>query len=583
MRACVALLTGLAVSTLFTQPLTGEQGGAGSSPGAAIAKPSSVDSSARISGRVLDAKSGQPLANVSIRLASISGYTASDQVELLDRAGSPQAGGVLGSPASRTAVSNLDGTFELRNLPAGRYILAAAKNGFVTMVYGSRVLGEPARPIIVASGQPVDGIDIALPAAAVITGTVLSESGQPVVSAPVWLLRQASVDGNRRLVALAGQDPISGALDLTDVTDDLGQFRLFGLFPGTYYLAVGSPVRSNRAHQGIDPTAPFFLYPGTLDPAQAQPIVLSEGNEISVLVTTRRAATAVITGVLLPNGPLASATVTLVSHGAGGDKARDSVGVRADGTFRVDNLPRGRYTVFGRAEGQVGRVTVDLADADLFVPIPLGSGATFSGRVVFEGSTALASGQSMLDPKSVVLQLEATEVGVPYDQVTVAAPDWTFRVTGLISPTRLTVQARGWFLKSVQQNSRDLTDSTIDATRETTGVVVLLTQQVTALAGRVQNDRNQTVTAATVVAFAEQASRWGSRSRYVRVVRTDQEGRFEITGLPPARYLAVALDYLPEGEETNPDFLQQLVTLARPFQLDAGERETLDLRRRALP
>ena len=572
MRTCVALLVGVAIAAPFAQSSRagdGQQGAAGSSPGA-ISKPSSDDGSGRISGRVLDAKSRRPLANASIRV----GNFVNSRV----------------FPDDRGTASKADGTFELKNLPAGRYILSASKNGFVTMSYGSRALDEPARPIVVASGQQVDGIDVVLPAAGVISGTVLNESGQPLVSAPVWLLRQQSIDGSRRLVSLADsrEDPITGALHLTDLTDNLGQFRLFGLLPGTYYLAVGSPVPTNKANRGtndsVDPTAPFFFYPGTLDPAQAQAIVVSEGSEISALVTTRRATTAAIAGLLLPSGPLTSATVTLVSHGVGGDKTRDSVRVQSDGSFRVDNLAPGRYTLLARAEGQVGRLTVDLADTDLFVPIPLGSGGTFSGRVAFEGPTALTSSQGTPAPTTVVLEFGSTEFAdFPCERTTVAAPDWTFRVTGLITPMQLTVQARGWFVKSIQQNSRDLTDSPIDATRDTSGVVVLLTQQVTTLAGRVQSERNQTAAAATVVAFAEQSGRWGSRSRYVRVVRTDQQGRFEITGLPPARYLAVALDYLPEGEESNPEFLQQLTAMARPFQLDAGERESLDLRRRALP
>ena len=568
MRTGVALVVGVAIATLSTQSPRagdGQQGAAGSSPAAVTSKPPSDANSGRIRGRVLDAKSRRPLANALIRV----GNFVNSRVY----------------PEDRGTTSKLDGTFELKNLPAGRYTLSASKNGFVTMSYGSHVPGEPASPIVVASSQQVEGIDVALPAAAIISGTVLSESGQPLVSAPVWLLRQRWVDGSRRLVALTGQDPMTGATHLTDLTDDLGQFRLFGLFPGTYYLAVGSPVPSNRSSRAtgdIDPTAPFFLYPGTLDPAQAQAIVVSEGSDISALVTTRRTTTAAIAGFLLPSGPLKSATVTLVSHGVGGDRARDSVGVQQDGAFRIDNLASGRYTLLARAEGQVGRLTVDLADTDLSVPIPLGSGGTFSGRVAFEGPAG-ASSQGTPDLKTVVLQFDATETGFPWEQITVAAPDWTFRVTRLISPMRLTVQARGWSVKSIQQNGRDLTDSPIDATRDTSGVVVLLTQQVATLAGRVQDERNQTAAAATVVAFADQASRWGFRSRYVRVVRTDQQGRFEITGLPPGRYLAVALDYLPEGEESNPQFLQELTTLARPFQLDTGERETLDLRRRALP
>jgi hypothetical protein len=69
----------------------------------------------------------------------------------------------------------------------------------VTFVANLRGWRAPARSDAVTSGQQIDSIDVALPAAGVITGTVLNESGQPLVSAPVWhtlliagLLRQSA-------------------------------------------------------------------------------------------------------------------------------------------------------------------------------------------------------------------------------------------------------------------------------------------------------------------------------------------------------------------------------------------------------
>ena len=95
MRTGVAVLVGVAIAALFTQSprAGGQQGAAGSSPGAVTSRPSSDATSGRISGRVLDAKSRQPLANAMIRV----GNFVNSRV----------------NPEDRGTTSKLDGAFEL--------------------------------------------------------------------------------------------------------------------------------------------------------------------------------------------------------------------------------------------------------------------------------------------------------------------------------------------------------------------------------------------------------------------------------------------------------------------------------------
>ena len=77
--------------------------------------------------------------------------------------------------------------------------------------------------------------------------------------------------------------------------------------------------------------------------------------------------------------------------------------------------------------------------------------------------------------------------------------------------------------------------------------------------------------------FADGADKWTS-SRYVRRESTDDQGRYRIAGLPAyERYFAVAVDYLEDGEHTDPDFLERMRALAVPFPLGDAEAVTLDL------
>jgi hypothetical protein len=62
-------------------------------------------------------------------------------------------------------------------------------------------------------------------------------------------------------------------------------------------------------------------------------------------------------------------------------------------------------------------------------------------------------------------------------------------------------------------------------------------------------------------------------------VRANDDGTYQVTGLPPSLdYRAVAVDYLEDGEETDPEFLKRMRDRAARFSLREGERRALDLR-----
>lgn len=81
-----------------------------------------------------------------------------------------------------------------------------------------------------------------------------------------------------------------------------------------------------------------------------------------------------------------------------------------------------------------------------------------------------------------------------------------------------------------------------------------------------------------VLLFSSDPQHWGWQSRHVRTARPDQTGRFLIGGLPAGPYLAVALEYVESGEETNPEFLERVKALATSVRLTEGEKKPITLK-----
>jgi hypothetical protein len=107
---------------------------------------------------------------------------------------------------------------------------------------------------------------------------------------------------------------------------------------------------------------------------------------------------------------------------------------------------------------------------------------------------------------------------------------------------------------------------------------ILLTDRVTELTGKVGSANGVLSRDYTVVVFPDDDTKWTAGSRYLRSGRPDQDGVFKIRALPPdSRYLAVAVNYLEDGEGADPRFLDQMRDRATRFALGAGDTLALDL------
>ena len=182
-----------------------------------------------------------------------------------------------------TGCDDADGRYEFKLLPAGRYNISASKGSYVNLQYGQQRPFEPGKPLEILDGQTIEKVDFALPRGGVVTGRILDEFGEPLADAQVAVQRYQNIGGRRRLTP-AGR-PV--------MTNDIGEFRLFAIPPGQYYLSA--TLRSMGMMGDTDDRAGYAptYFPGTANMAEAHKVTIGLGQVVSdinmALMPTRTA------------------------------------------------------------------------------------------------------------------------------------------------------------------------------------------------------------------------------------------------------------------------------------------------------
>src|SRR5262249_30167565 len=167
-----------------------------------------------------------------------------------------------GRPGAVMVTTGADGRFSFNQVNAGAFRLTVSATGFARQEYGQRSVNGPGTPINLTAGSSVQDVTIRLTPTGAVSGRILDELGQPAVDVPVQLVR----------VAFSPQGKTFQAVGSTNV-NDRGEYRLYGIAPGSYYLLAGNPPgplgRPGRP-SGLS-TAIYALsfYPGVTDVSQA--------------------------------------------------------------------------------------------------------------------------------------------------------------------------------------------------------------------------------------------------------------------------------------------------------------------------
>lgn len=277
-------------------------------------------------------------------------------------------------------MADAQGRFGFRDLPAGGFNITASRPGWVDGTYGRTRPGGPGLPLRLTDGERVSGVVIPVWRYASISGTVVDESGDPIVNAPVRALRRSTIGGRTRLT-----------MGSQDTTDDRGMYRISMLEPGDYVVAVPMQrnpsdiapmiaerqmaevmaVRATAVAAGGDmvffsaagggtpagigedgrPLAyPTVFYPNVTTSSRSTLITVSSGEERpSVDFQLRGMPTSRVSGVATgPDGAVPNLQLTLVPAEAGemvSPIETLSGGTDGQGRFTVEGVPPGQYVL----------------------------------------------------------------------------------------------------------------------------------------------------------------------------------------------------------------------------------------------
>ncbi len=190
--------------------------------------PTPTVGSGMVVGRTVDGDSGTPLAGAFVTVTLLASANqrsgAAGDTTMVMMVGP----GVQGGPQTITMMTDADGWFAFRDLPAGRLPIHASLPGYTGGGYKQARPTGSSQPLELTEGERVGDVALKLWKEASITGTVTDEAGEPVVGVFVRVLRRTFV-GGRPVVQMSGAGKN---------TDDRGVYRAFGMTPGDYVICL---------------------------------------------------------------------------------------------------------------------------------------------------------------------------------------------------------------------------------------------------------------------------------------------------------------------------------------------------------
>jgi len=538
---------------------------------------------ASISGRVRAAGSGAAVPALVVLVAA----------PLLDSA---TAASWREEVAKTGIVTDRSGRFSITGIGSGTYRLIAAPSSqsgrYLAAGYGATRANDPGKPIVVRDGDDIRNADITLPTALAIEGRVVDEAGEP-------LSRMSVVAGR----IMAGSEIAQRVPQTSIATDDLGRYRIYGLQPGEYVVAVenapfvSTPVTwpGARNFGGAftgDPDPTTFVttfYPSSLSESSAQRVRLTAPNDvIGIDITLIRTGHCQVSGTVLDSqGVAAPNTHGMLLHPGIGHIGNHPFMTDASGRFQVRGLDPGDYRLLvggdvwpglspvnGRAEFADMALSLSSDLPDLAVVTQ--AGARVSGRVVFADApptTLPAIRLALRRPDDRTGRL--SEIAATLDE------QLRFFATDVFGPRLVRVSSlpKGWVVKAVMLNGADITDVPTAFRGEHDGrLEVVLTSRSSTLEGQIRSERGSGET--TVYVFSDDRAAWSMSSPRTVFSDVPEGGHFTVSGLVAGRYYAIAI--AREGFRPPPSpsaaFFDLLSLDATAFTIGDDERKMLDLR-----
>jgi hypothetical protein len=447
------------------------------------------------------------------------------------------------------ATSDSGGRFTIKDVPAGRYRFLATHTGYVDQHYQSPGDDDTGTVLALQAGQEVKDVLFRMTLAAVFTGRVNDEDSEPMALIQVVALRRPTDEEMED-----GKDSPSRGQGLRPAgiaqTDDRGQYRIFGLKAGEYYIKavdeyepVGHMFFGSEweVREGLGKYAPVY-YPGVTQIGQAEPVPVGQGEEAHVDLVLRRIKTVQISGRIVgaDGKPATDAYVYLEELPAAAYAVFQGIDTDAKGEFKVKGVAPGSYVLHAHQRwseeanyhaSQKIEVASDNIDS---ITLALGRGVNFSGRVEASGA-----GTVQFERLSVDLSSHDSEISGSWARV---KKDGTFKLLDVRDGTFsffMNGLEEGWYVKSVRLGTDDILSTGLEVEKGESGgtIQVVVSNSGAELAGSVTQDDKPMIGARVRITPDPETPYNRFRSR---TANTDQGGRFSFIGVAPGQYRVIA-------------------------------------------
>src|SRR5580693_4921949 len=469
-----------------------------------------------------------------------------------------------------------NGRFQIDDVEPGKYFISGERQGFMLVSDGAT--GAPGQSVKVEAGQSVKDVKVKLVPLGVITGRVLDEDGDPVRGAQVRAMAYSYLRGKRQLRNVEGVR-----------ANEKGEFRLFGLRPGTFYIEATDPYANMRRMSfyggGIvgatssGAAIGLTYFPSASDPVRATPIELSAGAQLHGFdIRMRQEARYSVRGKLpaaLKNASEGNAMqqymLQIVSR-AGRNRGYSLH--MDDENFEFSDVAPGSYVVVctpnNGEKGLHARQPVEVVNSDVEgVTLNMVSPLAVSGAVRVEGTP-----RQPLDGLRVSLATDDPFSGRNSAEV---KPDGSFEISDVI-PDEYKVEVGtnpSAYVKSIRFGDAEVPDGRIDFTKGSGAVTVILGTDVGEVEGSVKKSNGDAAVRVrvTLIAYGRRLGRHDlSRSGF-----SDEEGKFHLRDVAPGEYKVFAWEDVPVGAPQDPDFRKPFEKQSADVKMEPSGHQTVEL------
>jgi hypothetical protein len=505
---------------------------------------------------------------------------------------------------SQTTEDN--GTFSFANIRPGRYRLTVNRRGYV----------RPPLTVTVAAGQPLTPLRLSMSLAGAIYGRIFVAEGEPLGNIEVQALKASYPEG-RRVLTVAE----------TVLTNDLGEYRLFWLEPGRYFVAARHPKAQtpyrrmfntggltlttggpnprlfmssantdpllNAFEPGPEPEAERYVpiyFGGTADPDAASGIDVRAGTEFggaNIAITTvaaRRVRGFVLDGAT--GKPAQNAGLTDLKREREFSRAGEIQVNPETGAYDVLLLP-GTHTLVASAVNASGYASVKVGNTDIdnlnIVMLP-----TFDidGAISVEGHTG---DNPAFNDFRVTLRYYPPREDLVMSSYSIPRPNGSFRLAASTGDFRLNLQPvlniappafgpklpaslQNAYVKSIRLGEADVLNGVLRLERPPSAPLeIVIGTNPGALEGQIARGNQRPLADVWLVLIPNVRF----RSELYRTVITDPFGRFTFDRVPPGDYKILALEEVENGAWFDPEFIKAYENAGIAVRIVEGRRETV--------